>query len=193
MAETDRNLAIAAQAGKREAFDALVIRHGPGLLSFLRRMVNRAEDAQDLFQEVFLRAYKGLGRLKDPDRFRSWLVTIAANAARRHYERRGARPDEQELEDEPAGLEDESNGALDALETEERQEMVRRAMERLPPRQKAVLSLRLDLELPFQEIAGALGITEENARAHHYQALRSLRRRLGALAVSSAPRDGESR
>lgn len=191
MVHSDRTLAIDARAGGREAFDALVTRHGPGLLAFLRRMVGRADDAQDLFQDVFLRAFKGISRLEDPDRVRPWLVTIAANVARRHFERRGRQPHEHSLEGEQLDAPDDSAvNALDDLETTERREGLQRAIERLPPRQKAVLSLRLDLELPFQEIAGAIGISEENARAHHYQALRSLRRMLEP--ASTAPRTGDA-
>ncbi len=188
---SDRDLATAARAGRREAFDALVDRHGPGLLRFLRRMVRRPEDAQDLFQEAFLRAYRGLATLADPERFRPWLTTIAVNVARRHFERRAARPDERPFEDDGPDVGDGGDGGgLASLETAERRRLVREAIARLPPRQKAVLSLRLDLERPFQEIADALGITEENARAHHYQALRSLRRR---LEPDEARRQGDAR
>lgn len=190
MTDTDQDLAIRARAGRREAFDALVARHGPGLLRFLRRLTRRPEDAQDLFQETFLRAYRSLGTLRDPARFRAWVVTIATNAVRRQIERRGEPERSLELEPEPEG--DSGMTALRNLEQAERRTALRQAMRRLPDRQKAVLSMRLDMNLPFAEIGEALGIREENARAHHYQALRSLRRMLAHLALPTAPRHGDS-
>ena len=186
--ESDQILATQAKAGRREAFDALVERHGPGLFAFLKRMTRRTEDAQDLFQETFLRAFRSLTTLKDPALFRPWVVRIATNAVRRQFQRNQSRGEEQcpSLFREPE-LRD-PGPTLAALEIEERRQAVRAALLKLPPRQQAVLSLRLDLGLPFQEIGQALEIREENARAHHYQALRSLKRRLGHL---TAPQPGD--
>ncbi len=81
-----------------------------------------------------------------------------------------------------------SGPALDLLEMDEHRKALRAAIDKLPTRQKAVLSLRLDLSLPFHEVGRALEIREENARAHHYQALRSLKRMLGHL---TAPQPGD--
>ncbi len=186
MTETDRELTMRARAGQREAFDALVERHGPTLFTFLRRVTGRIEDAQDLFQETFLRAFRGLRSLRNPDSFGGWVARIAMNAVQRHFSRSQA--ELHWIEDADPSDEDVEHG--DPLESEERRRTVRAAITRLPDRQRAVVSLRLDMDLSFQEIANILGIREDNARAHHYQALRSLRRMLESN-VAETRRSGD--
>lgn len=190
--DSDLELARRAQAGGREAFDALVDRHGPGLLAFLRRLTGRPEEALDLFQETFLRAYRNLPGLREPERFRSWLASIAVNLARKQFARRG-REGRLALEPDmdavlPPGAA--AAPALEQLEAGERRAALRGALERLPPRQKAVLALRLDMNLPFAEIGRNLGLREDNARAHHYQALLALKRMLAPRAAPSAAAPG---
>ncbi len=185
MTETDGDLAALARAGRRDAFDALVERHGPSVLAFLRQLTGRTEDALDLFQDTFLKAFRAIGRLEEPARFKAWVGRIALNSARRHFERR-VRVPEVFLDDargnvrEPAAEPAPESGLDDPASKEQ----VRAAIDRLPPRQKTVLSLRLNLGLPFAEIARQLGIKEENARAHHYQALKTLKRALGTGGTS---------
>lgn len=185
MEPSDRELVEQAARGDRPAFDALVRRHGPAVLNLLRRALGRDDAVNDLFQDTFLRAFRAIDRLKEPERLRSWLATIAMNRVRRHFERArnprvlygptGGGEDETLVEpSDPPGDADPAEEA----ERRERTALLRAAIERLPPRQRAVLSLRLDFELPYREIAEMLEITEENARACHYQALRSLRRLL---------------
>lgn len=192
MLEDDTELAKRARAGSREAFDALVDRHGPGVLAYLHRLTRHHEDAQDAFQETFLRAFRSIRSLRDPSRFRPWLVRIATNTARRHLERKGRMrlvSTQETVDDHPlAGQED----ASERLARGERKEAVRRAIGRLPDRQRAVISLRIDLNLPFSEIGLALDIKEDNARAHHYQALRSLRQSLAGLAKDASLSHGDS-
>ncbi len=182
MTDTDGDLAALARDGRRDAFDTLVTRHGPAVLAFLRQLTGRTEDALDLFQDTFLRAFRAIGRLEEPARFKAWLGRIALNSARRHFERRVRVPvvyldDASANVEEPAAEENPTDARLDLPKDKER---MRAAIERLPPRQKTVLSLRLNLGLPFAEIARQLGIREENARAHHYQALKALKRALAS-------------
>lgn len=188
MSPDDRELAWHAREGGREAFDLLVERHGPAILAFLRRAAGRAGDAEDLFQETFLRAFRHIRTLREPERVGGWLARIAGNAVRRHFERSRARIDAGPLDEEPAdGAEPPPDEPLDASA---RAEDVRSAIDRLPDRQRAVLSMRVDLGLGFAAIGEALGIREDNARAHHYQALKRLREQLAPPADPVSSRRG---
>ncbi|MBL8766198.1 MAG: sigma-70 family RNA polymerase sigma factor [Planctomycetes bacterium] len=177
-AAIDRALVTRARAGDRVAFDELVERHGRAVLGYLRRLAPRPGDAEDLFQETFLRAWRALASLADPERLRAWLLTIATNVVRRGF----GKPRSGSLDEfddgsphEPAA---DDPTAIDHIDVGERAHAVRAAIDRLPTRQRAVVALRVDLELPFIEIARVLGIREDNARAHHYQAMKALERML---------------
>src|SRR5262250_791886 len=84
-------LAVRAREGSRVSFDELVVRYRPGLVAFLARRLARAEDAEDVAQETFLRAYDHLDRY-DPSRpFSTWLFTIGKNVAANHATARSRR------------------------------------------------------------------------------------------------------
>lgn len=186
MSQPDPELVHRARRGDRAAFDRLVERHGPDLLKFLTSLTRRRDDALDLFQDSFLAAFRSLGTLRDPAAFRSWIATIATNCFRKRARRLALDPHDFDVDRLPAA---EVESTPSSAERREQCSLLRAAIADLPQRQRTVLSLRLDLGLPFQQIAKTLGIHEENARAHHYQALKSLRKKLPSLAtrVGDAP------
>jgi RNA polymerase sigma factor (sigma-70 family) len=169
----DRALISRVLAGEREAFRELLERHSPPLLATLRAAVGR-EQAREILQETWLRAWEGLGRLRDPARLRSWLLSIALNQMRSTF-RRPAEPVRVEP-DSLARSEEEGAERLGRLEDLAR---LRLALDELPPRQREVVDLRANHELAHAEIAALLGISEEASRANYYQGLRRLRARLG--------------
>jgi RNA polymerase sigma-70 factor (ECF subfamily) len=162
--------------GDDTAFEDLVRRHEGLVLRLVRRFANDSEDARDLCQRTFVRVieaarwtFRGSGEERVP--FKRWLVKIAMNLARNHARdnNRWARAPQELLEAEQSHL----PGALVALLEAERAARVRRAILWLPRRQREVVALRLDAELPFSEIAAALGITENSARvSFHHAAVR---------------------
>lgn len=180
MAVSDHELVEQARRGDRGAFDRLVLQHGPELLKYLSTLTRRKDDALDLFQDSFLAAFRSLGTLRDPSAFRSWVATIASNFFKKRARRAGLESTTADVDALLAA--DTANSEPDA-DRVERDGRLRAAIEQLPERQRAVLSMRLDLGLPFQRIAQTLGIQEDNARACHYQALKSLRRKLPAFAA----------
>ena len=172
-------LLAAFLVGDDEAFGALVQRHQGLVLSLVRRYARTPEDARDLCQRAFLRAFeaarRSLGRApQGAIPFRRWLVRIAVNLAKNHLrdETRFARSSLEALspEDAPA-----APPAVDALERAEQAARVRQAVLTLPRRQREVLTLRVDGELPFAEIAAALGISENAARVSFHYATQKLR------------------
>jgi RNA polymerase sigma factor (sigma-70 family) len=170
-------LVAAFLVGDDDAFGELFRRHERLVLSIVRRYASSPDDAGDLVQRTFLRAFEAARRsLRNAERsaipFRRWLVRVAVNLAKNH--RRDA------LRVVRAPLEDAADASVapvahDALVRREREVRMRGAVLRLPRRQREVLTLRIDAELPFAEIADALGITENAAKVSFHHATRALR------------------
>jgi RNA polymerase sigma-70 factor (ECF subfamily) len=167
--------------GDDEAFGELVRRHEPLVLAIVRRYARTPDDARDLAQRTFLKAFESARRVfaRGPSGgvpFRRWLVRVALNLAKNHVR------DETRFTRSPAGEPAATAGgasAPEALERAEAARRVRRAALRLPRRQREVLTLRVDAELPFAEIADALGITENAAKVSFHLAVKRLRAELG--------------
>src|SRR5512140_1309866 len=180
-------LVAAFLVGDDEAFGELVRRNEPLVLAIVRRYARTPEDARDLSQRTFLRAFesarRALGReLHAGIPFRRWLVRIAVNLGKNHL-RDETRFTRTSLELLAPGEVPQVPPAGEALERAERAARMRRAVLELPRRQREVLTLRVDAELPFAEVAGALGITENAARVSFHHATRRLR----ALIEEDAP------
>ncbi|MEE8106840.1 MAG: RNA polymerase sigma factor [Planctomycetota bacterium] len=103
-------------AGRPERFAELVDRHAPAVFRLLRAAISHRQDAEDLGQEVFLAAYRSLARLKDPDRFRAYLMRIASRRIIDRLRRKKRRPDALPLEDEPAIENSELRATVRAVE-----------------------------------------------------------------------------
>ncbi len=182
-ARTDEALVRAHLEGDRAAFAELVGRHQRLVLALVRRYARSPDDAADLVQQSFLRAFAAAGRvfprmrLGEQGAFRAWLLRVAVNVGKNHArDARRWRLEPVESVDLPAV---EGAGVTERLEAEQRRRMVRAALDGLSRRQREVFALRVDGELPFAEVARVLGITENNAKVHFHHAVRRLRERLG--------------
>jgi RNA polymerase sigma-70 factor (ECF subfamily) len=175
---SDRDLVALALDGDPAAFDVIVARHGRSVYRICYRFVHQHEDAADLAQDVFLRAWRGLARFKGDAAFSTWLYRIAVNASLNKVAGRApcSEPlhDAERFEDRRA----EHPGA--ALDRRERAAAVRRAIQGLPHKQRATLVLRLYHELSHQEIAGILGSSVGTVKANFFHALRRVKRILGS-------------
>jgi RNA polymerase sigma-70 factor (ECF subfamily) len=182
-------LVAAFLVGDDEAFGELVSRNEGLVLAIVRRYAVTPEDARDLAQRTFLRAFEAARRsIRRGPRaavpFRRWLVRVAVNLAKNHR-RDALRALRAPLEEADAeGAIAAGPTAADALVLRERERRMRAAVLRLPRRQREVLTLRVDAELPFAEIAEALGITENAAKVSFHYATRTLR---AALAPGEKP------
>jgi RNA polymerase sigma-70 factor (ECF subfamily) len=179
-APTDEELCQAFLAGEEAAFGTLVERYRTLIFSLVRRFAPRPEDAADLAQQAFLRALEASGRVfsrwtpSSPTPFRSWLVRIALNLAKNHA-RQGARWRPALLTEAADAAEDPRESAQESLERLERERRMQAAVLALPPRQREVLTLRVDGGLPFKDIADTLGITENNAKVQFHHAVKRLK------------------
>ena len=175
-AADDASLMAAAIDGQREAFDELVVRHRRQIYQLCHRMTGNHEDASDLLQETFLRAYRGIGGFRGQSAVGTWLYRIAVNACLNRVT--AHRPIMHPL-DEVAELADRGERADARLAGAERASWVRRAVARLPAKQRATLVLRVYHELPHREIARILGSSVGAVKANFFHALQNMKRLLG--------------
>jgi RNA polymerase sigma-70 factor (ECF subfamily) len=168
-------LVAAAQAGDRSAFDDLVRATYIDSYTLAYRLTGDEDDARDVVQEAYLRAYRGLKRFRGDAQFSTWMYRITANCATTFLGKRTKnRHDELTDElvgDEPATTVD-PQASVDAAATRDR---LQQALRRLPPRLRAVVVLRDVYDLPHESIAAELGITESAAKVRLHRARRKLR------------------
>ncbi len=175
----DQELLRQAQAGKAEAFDELVRRLTPRLFRVVRRMASDAAQAESLVQETWVRAWRALPRWREGGVPIAWLATIAVNLARDAW-RKKAPVDFADLADGALELADDAAGPEQVLESAERLAGLARAVQQLRPEQRAVIALRYDAGLSYEEVAGAMRIPVNTVRTHLHRAKAALRRWLEA-------------
>lgn len=169
--QDDRAAVEACQRGEREAFDRLVERYQRDIYRLCYRYVNNHEDANDTAQEVFLKAYRAIGRFRGESAFSTWLYRIAVNTCLNF--RAVRRPEAQEL---PEALPDQKAGVSERLEREEASARIRAAVSRLPEKQRAAVILKVYHDLTHEEVAGILGSTVGTVKANLFHALGKLRK-----------------
>ena len=171
-------LVTAAKAGDRSAFEQLVRATSADTYTLAYRLTGDEEDARDVVQEAYLRAYKGLKRFRGDAQFTTWLYRITANCASSHLVKR-AKARHEELDDETAGpdLRPENDPVARADAALDRAQ-VTEALRELPPKLRAVVVLRDVYDLPHEAIAAELGISEAAAKVRLHRARRKLRERL---------------
>jgi RNA polymerase sigma-70 factor (ECF subfamily) len=175
----DRQLVEAFRRGEESAFSALVIKYRDAVYRVARRMLGSHEDAADVTQEVFIRAHRALARFDGRSRLYTWLYRITVNLCL-DWRTRLRRLPPADLLPDPASVPVSADPELEAAETAR---AVARAVSALPPRQRAMVVLRLYQDLPYQDIARIMGCSEGTVKATMFAALRRLRRVLVAEGV----------
>jgi RNA polymerase sigma-70 factor, ECF subfamily len=172
---SDAELLAAFRAGDSRAFEALVRRYQRPVLAIARRFARDEDDAEDLAQRAFINASQRAAGWRGGS-FKSWLFRIVVNLAKNHLRdiARFDRSEEaQQREAEPAIDDPEAR-----IARAQQQKALREAVGTLPRRQREVLLLRIDGDLPFAEIAQTLGITEVNAKVNFHHAVQKLKQLL---------------
>lgn len=173
----DPVLVAAFQAGHEPAFDIIVTRHQRHVYQICYRFVGNHEDAADLAQDVFVRAYRGLKKFKGDSALSTWLYRVAVNTSLNKVAVK--RPVMEPLDNEPR-IDARSEHPDKALMRAEDAVRVRNAIRRLPPRQRATLVLRMYRELPHEEIAAILDSSVGAVKANFFHALANLKKHLSA-------------
>jgi len=179
---TDEELVDRAQHGDADSFNQLVVRWERPVYALAYRVLGRPEDARDVTQEAFLRAYRALPRFKGQAKFSSWLYRIALNLCHdwlRRYKRtpesqipEGMDPAEMAAEREP------SESVETLVARRELSAVVEEAMALLPEEQRTAIVLKEYHGMTFQEIADLQGCPLSTVKTRLYQGLSVLRRQL---------------
>jgi RNA polymerase sigma-70 factor (ECF subfamily) len=162
------DLLARARAGDRAAFDALVAEHLPQVWRVVFRVLRHHEDTEDVVQETFLTAYRGLAGFREESSLSTWLHRIAVSRALNHRQRASEklRRASRSLDEPDAPVA--ASTAPSALRTLESKELLRRlaaCLDQLPPAWRAVLALRDAESLSYDEIARTLGIALGTVRS----------------------------
>jgi RNA polymerase sigma-70 factor (ECF subfamily) len=171
----DAELVAQCRAGETAAFDVLVERHRRQVYQLCYRFAGNHEDASDLAQDTFLRAYRALGTFRGHSAFSTWLYRVAVNVClnRKAGKRLPTEPiDEREFTDRSADPADRE------VIRKETAAAVRAAISQLPEKQRATLILRTYQELPHDEIASILGSSVGAVKANFFHALANLKKLL---------------
>jgi RNA polymerase sigma-70 factor (ECF subfamily) len=165
----------ACLAGRPGAFDLVVERHRRAVYQLCYRFAGNHEDASDLSQDVFLRAYRGLGKFRGGSSLATWLYRIGVNLCLNQVARKTS---PTEAIDVRQHVDTRSESAADRVLRKERGQSVRRAIAALPPKQRATLVLRMYHEMSHEQIAAVLGGSVGAVKANFFHALGNLRKRL---------------
>lgn len=183
MTSTDEELVARSLRGDADSFNQLVLRWERPIYALAYRTIGREEDARDVCQETFLRAFRALPRFRGQAKFSSWIYRITLNLCH-DWVRRERRsgfvqpPEDKDLQDLVAA--DEPSESIEDLVARRVQlRTVERAMAALPEEQRMAIILKEYHGLTFQEIADLMGCPLSTVKTRLYQGLSVLRRELG--------------
>ncbi len=173
--DEDLNLITRTEAGEREAFNDLVGKYQKPLYAMLYRMVGNHEDASDLLQKAFVKAFTGLKSFERRSTFKTWLYQIAINLAKNVYRDR-ARIEQVPIDDVVIRR---NPRTVENLIIKENRQLLRQALAGLPEKQRITLMLRVQEEKKFEEIAKVMGCSLGTAKANFHHAVQKLKAIMG--------------
>lgn len=184
---TDEELVKRVQAGDKTAFDALVRKYQHKIINLVSRYVHDSSAAQDVSQEAFIKAYRGLSSFRGDSAFYTWLYRIAINTAKNHLVSQNRRTPDYEVDAQDA----EQMGGESALKeyatpegellSEEIQSAVQRTIEMLPEDLKTAITLRELEGMSYEEIAQTMGCPIGTVRSRIFRAREAIDRTLRPL------------
>jgi len=169
---TDFELIDLTLTGKRAAFEILVERYRSSIYALAFRMLRNHEDAADISQDVFFKAYEALATFRKKSSFHTWLYRIATNSCINYLRKYNAQQ-QVELATYHAAK---PSDTLDSLYKLELQDVVNTAIDKLPEKQKATVILRVCEGLSHREVSRELECSVGTAKANYFHAIRNLRR-----------------
>jgi len=181
--DEDADLVDRYLAGDMTAFDELMIRYERQIYRVCYRFVENREDAMDLAQEVFIKAFEHLGSFRRESSLKTWLYRIAMNHCINHLKKHSQ--DFVEVTEYTGSV---RATVQSQLEDREQREQFRRLVKQLPPKQKAILELRINEQLSYEEIARISGRSISTIKASVFFALEKMRKLIKDPSVKKARR-----
>lgn len=179
--DSDQSLVTLAAAGSRDAFDELVVRYRRPVYNLVRALTGGDSEAEDLVQDVFIRAYRAIGGFRGDSAFRSWLYRIAINVVRTHVDKRRVR---DAVLVAPTGADDPMDAATNGDDLEQmllRRQVIDRALATLPEELRVLVVLRDVQGLKYDEIADVVKAPRGTVESRLFRARQRLRPLLEAL------------
>jgi RNA polymerase sigma-70 factor (ECF subfamily) len=186
----DRLLVDRFKKGDQSAFDEMVTRYWDRIYSMVNQLLRNTQDAEEVTQDAFIRAHRGLAQFRGDSAFSTWLYQIATNLARNRYWYWWRRKRDKSISlDQPIGPEGDMTLADvipakvetpdDITVTQEFVDRIGEAMEKLGTKHREILVLRNVKNLSYEEIAEVLGISVGTVKSRIARARESLRDKLG--------------
>ncbi|MDT7779104.1 MAG: hypothetical protein QOC99_1616 [Acidobacteriota bacterium] len=173
-------LVARVRAGDEEAFRLIFNRYSRPILSFIFDMVGDRTLAEDLAQETFVRAFRGLGSLREETKLSTWLFAIAKNVAREQLRSRRRQEGNVELDGEPAfELHDHARTPSGALLDKELSGVIQGALMKLDEDKRTVFTLKVLQQHSYEEIAEITGFSVGKLKTDLHRARAEMRRRIG--------------
>jgi RNA polymerase sigma-70 factor (ECF subfamily) len=191
----DRQLILRAQTGDRVAFETLVHRYDRDILRLILSVLRSPEEAQDVYQDAFLKIYRNLHHFRVESSFYTWAYRIVTNSCLDHLRRRRSRPEDQAPEVIIGTRDDGSTGDFfdrqqqSRVESNPEQQMlgheigqrIAAALGSLSPRERMIFEMKHHQGLKLKVIGEALGTTEETVKNSLFRATRKLRAQLEGI------------
>lgn len=175
MASDEAALSRKFREGSEDALSEAIRQHGPALYRICRRFAKTHEDADELLQETFVKAWEKRKKFKGQASLKTWLTRIAINLSLNFVRKQKSRPliTAADVSEKPALSSPSSSPGLN-LDRED----IQKAFEKLPKKQKAVVALRVGEDLPYEEIAAILECSISAAKSNFHFAVRAMREAL---------------
>jgi RNA polymerase sigma-70 factor (ECF subfamily) len=170
----ERKLVAEAKRGDERALENLVKKYREPIYRLLYRLVGDYEKAADLTQEVFVKMWRNLSRLREEASFKGWLYRIAINEAKNSFRKQKGKK-QLPLSPNLSTFDDPEQSTLD----KEKSRVILAAIGKLPEKQRLSLTLRLWEEMDFAEIAEVMGCAAATARVNYHFALINLKKIMG--------------
>jgi len=169
--EADNSIVERYLAGDMTAFDELMIRYERQIYRVCYRFVNNRDDAMDLAQEVFIKAFEHLPNFRRESSMKTWLYRIAMNHCINHVKKNS-----REFVQITENVGSTRASIHSEMEEREKREQFRSLVKKLPPKQKAILEMRIHEQLSYEEIATMSGRSISTIKASVFFALEKLRK-----------------
>ena len=185
--DSDRLLVERTQRGDLRAFDLLVLKYQSRVMHVVMRFVRDADEAEDVAQEAFIKAYSAINNFRGDSAFYTWLFRIATNAAKNHLVARGRRTPVLDVDIDDALMHDENQRLVEdespqaALETQELEAVIKRAVQDLPDELQTALCLREFDGLSYEDIAVIMNCPIGTVRSRIFRGRETVDQKVAAL------------